>query len=90
MQGDEIRDFFNDSRKTVEILDRKIIRTLGQSRLGLTLSEIMDAAMEEFPDWPASTRVLSSFPAIGHLSRLEERGQVRMERQSSPPRWKIA
>jgi len=90
MQGDEIRDFFNDSRKTVEILDRKIIRALSQSRLGLTLSEIMDAAMEEFPEWPASTRVLSSFPAIGHLSRLEERGQVRMERQSSPPRWKIA
>ena len=43
MQGDEIRDFFNDSRKTVEILDRKIVRTLSQSRAGLTLSELMDA-----------------------------------------------
>lgn len=90
MQGDEIRDFFNDSRKTVEILDRRILRTLSHSRAGLTLSELMDAAMEEFPEWPASTRALSSFPVKGHLDRLEMRGQVRVDRQPSPPRWKIA
>jgi len=90
MQGDEIRDFFSDSRKTVEILDRKILRALSQSRVGMTLSELMDAAMEEFPDWPASTRVLSAFPVKGHLDRLETRGQVRLDRQSCPPRWKTA
>jgi hypothetical protein len=65
MHGDEIRDFFSDSRKTVEILDRKILRALSQSRVGLTLSELMDAAMEEFLDWPASTRVLSALPVKG-------------------------
>lgn len=90
MQGDEIRDFFNDSRKTVEILDCKILRTLSQSRVGLTLSELMDTAMQEFPEWPASARALSSFPVKGHLDRLEAGGQVVMDRQSSPPRWKIA
>jgi glyoxylase-like metal-dependent hydrolase (beta-lactamase superfamily II) len=90
MQGDEIRDFFNDSRKTVEILDRKIVRTLSQSRAGLTLSELMDAAMEVFPEWPASTRALSAFPVKGHLDRLITGGQVRMDRQPSPPRWEIA
>jgi glyoxylase-like metal-dependent hydrolase (beta-lactamase superfamily II) len=90
MHGDEIRDFFNDSRKTVEILDRKIVRTLSQSQAGLTLSELMDAAMEEFPEWPASTRVLSVFPVKGHLDRLEARGKVRVDHQPSPPRWKIA
>ena len=90
MQGDEIRDFFNDSRKTVEILDRKIVRTLSQSRAGLTLSELMDAAMEVFPEWPASTRALSAFPVKGHLDRLITGGQVRIDRQPSPPRWEIA
>jgi len=88
MHGEEIRDFFSDSRKTVEILDRKILYALTQVRAGLTLSELMDAAMEEFPDWPASTRVLSSFPVNGQLDRLEARGQVCVDRQTSPPRWK--
>ena len=90
MHGDEIRDFFNDSRKTVEILDRKILRALNRSHTGLTLSELMDAAMDEFPDWPASTRVLSVFPVKGHLDRLQGRGQVRVDHQSSPPRWAMA
>ena len=90
LQGDEIRDFFNDSRKTVDILDRKIMRALSQSRAGLTQRELMDAAMEEFPDWPVSTRALSVFPMKGHLGRLENRGQVRMDRQPSPPRWRVA
>jgi len=90
MRGEEIRDFFSDSRKTVDRLDRKIMRTLSQTHTGLTLSQLMDAAMEEFPDWPASTRVLSAFPVKGHLDRLEERGQVRVGHQSSPPRWTIA
>jgi hypothetical protein len=58
--------------------------------VGMTLSELMDAAMEEFPDWPASTRVLSAFPVKGHLDRLETRGQVRLDHQSCPPRWKTA
>ena len=89
MHGDEIRDFFSDSRKTVEILNRKILLALSRSRAGLTLTELMDAAMEEFPDWPESTRVLSAFPVKGHLDQLESRGQVRADRRSLPPRWTI-
>jgi glyoxylase-like metal-dependent hydrolase (beta-lactamase superfamily II) len=90
MHGDQIRDFFSDSRRTVESLDRKILQDLSRSPAGLTLSELMDAAMEEFPEWPASTRVLTSFPVKGHMDRLEARGRVRVERGSLPPRWKAA
>lgn len=90
MQGEEIRDFFSDSRNTVERLDRRILGCLNQSRTGMTLSELMDAAMEEFPEWPAGTRVLTSFPVKGHLDRLEQRGQVQFDPGSSPPRWRIA
>jgi glyoxylase-like metal-dependent hydrolase (beta-lactamase superfamily II) len=90
MYGEEIWDFFNDSRRTVEILDRKILRTLRQARVGLTLSELMDAAMEEFPEWPVDTRVLTAFPLKGHLDRLQNRGEICMDHSSSPPRWKSA
>jgi len=90
MHGEEIRDFFNDSRRTVEILDRKILRTLGQARLGLTLSELMDAAMEAFPEWPSPARVLTVFPVKAHLDRLQSRGQICLDRSSLPPRWKGA
>jgi glyoxylase-like metal-dependent hydrolase (beta-lactamase superfamily II) len=90
MHGEEIRDFFNDSRKTVEILDRKILRSLRQARLGLTLNELMDAAMEQFPDWPANARVLTAFPVKGHLDRLQSRGQISLERSRLPLRWKGA
>jgi glyoxylase-like metal-dependent hydrolase (beta-lactamase superfamily II) len=89
MHGDEIRDFFTDSRKTVDLLDHKILRTLGQSRHGLTLTELMDAAMEQFPEWPASTSMLSAFPVKGHLDRLESRGKIRMEPSASHSRWFI-
>jgi hypothetical protein len=33
---------------------------------------------------------LSAFPVKGHLDRLITGGHVRMDRQSSPPRWEIA
>jgi glyoxylase-like metal-dependent hydrolase (beta-lactamase superfamily II) len=89
MHGDEIRDFFSDSRRTVDALDHKILRALRQSRGGLTLNELMDAAMEQFPDWPAGTRLLSSFPVKGHLDRLESSGQIRFERSGSNSRWQI-
>jgi len=90
MHGDEIRDFFSDSRRTVERLDRRIVQSLSRARTGLTLSELMDAAMEEFPEWPASTRVLTAFPVKGHMDRLEAQGKVRIDRGTSPPRWKTA
>lgn len=89
MHGDEIRDFFRDSQKTVEILEGRILRTLGQARSGRTLMELMDAAMEEFPDWPTDTRTLSAFPVKGHLDWLASQGKIRVDPQYSPPRWKV-
>src|ERR1039458_4575980 len=78
MHGDEIRDFFSDSCRAVEILDRRIVQALGRSRAGLTLNELISEALEEFPEWPVDTRDLAMFPVKGHLERLESRGQVRM------------
>ena len=89
MHGEEIRDFFSDSRKTVQILDRKIMSKLNHARAGLPLNELMDAAMEEFPDWPGSTRELTAFAVKGHLDRLESGGHVVIDHQASPPRWKV-
>jgi len=90
MEGEEIRDFFSDSRNTVERLDRKILGSLKKFHTGMTLNELMGAAMEEFPEWPADTRVLTSFPVKGHLDRLEATGRIRLDQGSSPPRWRFA
>lgn len=87
MYGDEIRDFFSDSRKTVEILDRRIIRALRQARSGLTLNQLIDEVREEFPDWPQSTRALAMFPVKGHLERLETQGRIRLTTGNPPRRW---
>lgn len=87
MYGDEIRDFFSDSRRTVEILDRRILRALAKAQAGLTLNQLIDEAREEFPDWPASTREAAVFPVNGHLERLENCGQIRAIPGGPPKRW---
>jgi hypothetical protein len=66
----------------------KGFRSLSHARAGLTLSELMDAAMEEFPAWPASTREWPSLPVRGHLDQLGPTAKS----LGSPiysPRWKI-
>jgi glyoxylase-like metal-dependent hydrolase (beta-lactamase superfamily II) len=87
MYGDEIKDFISDSRRTVEMLDRKILRALAKARIGLTLNQLIDEAREEFPDWPTGTREAAMFPVNGHLERMESRGQIRTIRDSLPKRW---
>ena len=89
MQGEEILDFCSVSRNTVERLERRILRSLNECRTGMTLSELMGVAMEEFPDWPEDTRVLTSFPVKGHLDRLVAAGQVRFDAATHPARWRV-
>jgi len=87
MYGDEVRDFITDSRRTVEILDRRILQALSKARSGLTLDQLINEAREEFPDWPASTRDAAIFPVNGHVERMEARGQIKPIRGIHPVRW---
>jgi glyoxylase-like metal-dependent hydrolase (beta-lactamase superfamily II) len=89
MHGDEIRDFFSDSRRTVQVLDRRIVQALNRLPAGLTLKELISEALEEFPDWPVETSDLAMFPLKGHLERLESRGQIRMVPGNPPLRWQL-
>jgi glyoxylase-like metal-dependent hydrolase (beta-lactamase superfamily II) len=88
MYGDEIKDFLSDSRRTVEITDRRILLAIAKARSGLTLNQLIDEAREEFPNWPTSTRDAAMFPINGHLERLEKSGQIRAIPDSLPKRWK--
>jgi glyoxylase-like metal-dependent hydrolase (beta-lactamase superfamily II) len=90
MYGDEIRDFMSDSRRTVEVLDRRLLRALQNSSTGLTLNQLIDEARAEFPDWPSDTRDLAMFPVKGHLELLEARGKIRMTGSGRPLRWERA
>lgn len=88
MHGDQVRDFFSDSRRTVEVLDRSILRALTRSRTGLTLADLIQEARNEFPEWPADTVGLAMFPIKGHLDRLESRGRIRLI-PAEPHKWEI-
>lgn len=87
MYGSEISDFFSQSRHTVDIIGRRIFRSLQNSSTGLTLNQLIDEVREEFPDWPQDTRDLAMFPVKGHLELLEARGQIRLKGNAAPMKW---
>ncbi|HVT93019.1 MAG TPA: MBL fold metallo-hydrolase [Bryobacteraceae bacterium] len=88
MHGEEIGDFFADSRRTVERLDRAILGALGRHRAGLTLKELLQEARNEFPEWPVDTLDLAMFAVKGHLERLEQSAAVRSD-TGIPVRWML-
>jgi hypothetical protein len=87
MQGEEIRDFIAESRRTVEVFDRVILGALDRNPGGLTLKELIDAVSNAVGDWPQDTHDLAMFPVKGHMERFEQRGQVRVVPGSRPVRW---
>jgi len=90
MRGEEVADFIADSRRTVDRLDRKIVRALLGCPQGLDLKQLIAAAGEEFPEWPSDTLDLAMFAVNGHLERLEETGRVRIAADGSPGRFVLA
>jgi glyoxylase-like metal-dependent hydrolase (beta-lactamase superfamily II) len=90
MRGEEIQDFFADSRRTVEIFDRTILASLKKSRSGLSMKQIISAVAEASGDWPAEWQFLAMFPVKGHMDRLERQGKVRPAQDMRPVRWVLA
>jgi glyoxylase-like metal-dependent hydrolase (beta-lactamase superfamily II) len=90
MRGEEIRDFIADSRQTVELFDRVILRELGKHSEGLTLKNLIDAVADAVGDWPRDTWMLAMFPVKGHLDRLEQQGRIRPIAGSRPGKWQLA
>lgn len=70
MYGDEIRAFFSDSRRTVKILNQRILKSLNRHQTGLTLKQLVDEACDEFPEWPQNTQDLAMFPVKARLDHL--------------------
>jgi glyoxylase-like metal-dependent hydrolase (beta-lactamase superfamily II) len=89
MRGEEIRHFIAESRRTVEFLDRVILRSLTTHEVGLALKEIVDTVAEAVGEWPRETWFLTTFPVKGHLDRLEQQGKVRIVRGEHLPRWQL-
>ena len=90
MHGEEIKDFIAESRQTVELFDRVILKSLAKASAGLTMIELIAAVSDAVGDWPEETRYLAMFPVKGHMDRLEERGEVRQVAGSTPVRWQLA
>jgi len=89
MRGEEITSFISESRQTVELFDRIILRELGRHREGLTLEQLIDSVANAVGDWPRDTWVLAMFPVKGHLDRLEQQGKVRPVAGTRPGKWEL-
>ncbi len=87
MQGEEIRDSFADSRRTVEFFDRVLLSSLKKAPDGLTMKDLVAACAEAAGDWPNDGQILAMFPIKGHMDRLEQHGQVSGVRDARPARW---
>ncbi|HKT12191.1 MAG TPA: MBL fold metallo-hydrolase [Terriglobia bacterium] len=87
MRGEEVKDFLAESRRTVEFVDRVILRSLETNRSGLTLKELIDTVAAAVGDWPDDGVFLAMFPIKGHMDRLEQQGKVNLDRGSHPAKW---
>ena len=90
MRGEEIRDFLSDSRRTVEFVDRAILRSLEKNPSGLTMKQLIDTVANAVGDWPDDGVFLAMFPVKGHMDRLEQAGRAKLDRSSRPVKWVTA
>ncbi len=90
MRGEEIQDFFSESRHTVEFVDRVILRRLQKHPSGLTMKELINEVAEAVGDWPDDGVFLAMFPIKGHMDRLVQQGKAKLEVGSRPAKWVIA
>jgi glyoxylase-like metal-dependent hydrolase (beta-lactamase superfamily II) len=87
MEGDAIRDFIADSRRTVERVDEVILATFNRVPSGLTLKELIEEVAGALGDWPRESWSLAMFPLKGHMDRLESQGKARQLPGARPVRW---
>lgn len=90
MRGEEVRDFLSESRRTVEFVDRVILRDLEKHPSGLTMKQLIDTVADAVGDWPQDGVFLAMFPIKGHMDRLEQQGRVKLDRSSRPAKWVAA
>jgi glyoxylase-like metal-dependent hydrolase (beta-lactamase superfamily II) len=90
MRGEEIQDFFSESRRTVEFVDRVILRSLQKHPSGLTMKELINNVAEAVGDWPDDGVFLAMFPIKGHMDRLVQEGKAKLAGDSHPAKWVIA
>jgi hypothetical protein len=90
MRGEEIGNFIAESRQTVELFDRVLLRDLGKHPEGLTLEQLIETVANAVGDWPRDTWLLAMFPVKGHLDRLEQQGKIRPVPGARPGKWQLA
>ena len=87
MQGEEVRDFIAESRRTVDVFDRVILAGLATQHAGMTMRELLKALGEEFCEWPEDSLIFAMFSLKGHMDRLTDLGKVRLISDQRPFKW---
>jgi glyoxylase-like metal-dependent hydrolase (beta-lactamase superfamily II) len=90
MRGQQVQDFFAESRRTVEFIDRIILQDLEKHPSGLTMKQLIDTVANAVGDWPKDGISLAMFPINGHMERLEQHGHAKLDRTTRPAKWVAA
>lgn len=91
MRGEEIREFIAQSRQTVDLFDRVILRSLEiqQQHAGLSLKQLIDAVATKIADLPKEACNFAMFAVKGHMDRLEQMGRVKTVSGAKPVKWQL-
>lgn len=87
-RGDEVEAFCDESRAFVEKAEKLILKEIGGSPAGLTLSELCARCGPHLGTWPEPVNHELCYAFSGHLDELEAGGVLRAE--GFPARYRLA
>jgi glyoxylase-like metal-dependent hydrolase (beta-lactamase superfamily II) len=75
-RGSEAADFFAESLAYTDRVESVLLDTLREAAKPLTLLEIVAASRERLGVWPAPVAEFLTYPLLGHIEALEQRGVI--------------
>ena len=82
-------EFLDECRRFVQMADGQVRKSLERHPEGLSLQACMDECGPLLGSWPVNNRWLLMYPLHGHLTHLEQTGEVTRTRHGVPILWKL-
>jgi glyoxylase-like metal-dependent hydrolase (beta-lactamase superfamily II) len=87
--GSQVSEFLSESRRFVDSASSLVWRALEKHPEGLTLRLCIEECGPALGCWPANNRWLLMYPMHGHLSYLEQLGEITSVKNNGELRWKL-
>jgi glyoxylase-like metal-dependent hydrolase (beta-lactamase superfamily II) len=89
-RGDQVREFLDECRRFVEMAGGQVRKALERHPEGVTLRECIEECGPALGRFPENNRWLLMYPLYGHLSHLEQLGEVTRIKTGDRIGWKAA